>query len=132
MHITAFDTSMIFVYIITDVLSIYGSVSITRCAVNIEWPLALCMFFYLYSFAHRFGLPVVLRVRRNLTHTQFQSVLLHSMRNNLRDSSQDLQDVCYNHCMPAPYMYSMQLTRSHAISENVHIIKSNIIQLNLL
>ena len=103
MHITAFDTSMIFVYIITDVLSIYGSVSITRCAVNIEWPLALCMFFYLYSFAHRFGLPVVLRVRRNLTHTQFQSVLLHSMRNNLRDSSQDLQDVCYNHCMPAPY-----------------------------
>ena len=48
----------------------------------------------------RFGVPVVLRVRRSLTPTQFQSVLLRSMGNHLRDTSENLQEVC----QPYPFI----------------------------
>lgn len=65
------------------------------------WLLNLCVCVCPYSFACRFGLPVVLRVRRNLTHTQFQSVLLHSMCNHLKHNLQELQDVCYYDCTAA-------------------------------
>ena len=42
----------------------------------------------------RFGHPLVLRVRRNLTQHQFQSVVLNALKEHLNSSPKELSEVC--------------------------------------
>ena len=42
----------------------------------------------------RFGQPLVLRVRRNLTQAQFQSVVLNAMKEQLKVQPKDFMEVC--------------------------------------
>ena len=46
-----------------------------------------------YTYTYRFGPPLILRIWRDLTHSQFQSVVLKSMACYLRQGVR-LADVC--------------------------------------
>ena len=52
-----------------------------------------CTHTHTHTNTHRFGPPLILRIWRDLTHSQFQSVVLKSMMSHLREGVK-LADIC--------------------------------------